>query len=244
MQSAKFAELPFIQRGCHMRKLILATAAWGAMLTCAGLLAPSAANATTISIGLQESGVNGGVITTVATDSGSPGLASFAGGYGTFAINSIGGIGYPGLAQPALDTNSLNVSSSSGGILTVWVTQTGLTSPQGINSFLSSFTANALSGAVTSVVETTFVSASNILYGGTQLATATFTNLGTVVSVNNTPFLSGPFSETTEYVITTNGASNVNDTVDLSSVPEPASLALLGCGVFGLGMARKRRAQS
>lgn len=215
-----------------MRSLLLATAALGL----SGALA--AAHADLISIGLQESGVNGGAITTVATGNGS---AIFSGGYGTFTLNNISGAGTPPLTEPALDSASINASSSTAGVLHVFVTEQGLSSPVGINQFLSSFTSNVFNGAITSVQEKTFIDTANGLYTGTLLASHTFTSIGVATSSNATPSLAAPYSETAEYIITTTGAGDVNDTIDISKVPEPASLAVLGIGLLGLGFIRRPR---
>jgi hypothetical protein len=144
------------------------------------------------------------------------------------------------LPQPQLLTNSTNVTSTSGNhVLNVFITEQGLSSPTGIAQFLSRFSAT-LNGAVTSVVETTFLSTSNALYGGSQLSTATFTATGpSILGNKNSPSLAPLYSETAEYTITTSGAGNVTNAIAIST-PEPASLVLLGGGMAGLLALRRR----
>jgi hypothetical protein len=84
-----------------MRKLLLAGLA-------ALLITSSAvprANAVLLSLGLQEAGVNGGAITTVATDNSSPGNLSFTGTYGNFSLGNTGAAGqrHRGQTDPILD---------------------------------------------------------------------------------------------------------------------------------------------
>ena len=200
------------------------------------------ARANTISIFVQQ---DAGALVMVASNN--TGFISYTGAFGDFNFNSITATGSPILPEPALSSTSLDVQSSSGShVLNIFITQFGITSPTGVNSFLSSFTSQTFSGAITSVLEQTFVDVGNGI-GGTLLASSTFTGIGSYSSVNSTPSLSNPYSETVQYTITTHGSGRVNNTIDMdaftdnfTTVPEPSSLLLSTLGLAGFLLAKRR----
>src|SRR5215468_130137 len=188
-----------------------------ATLLSMGSWAPGA-GAALLSLGLQQDGVNGGAITTVATDAGTPGNLSFLGVYGSFSLGNTGATGATG-PSPLLNTGVLALGNSPGGILFVYMTYQGLTAPQGVHPFLSVFVVNELSGAVGPVTMSTLVSTSNALYAGSVLAPKeTFSSSGSSSSTHDTPDLSGPFSETAVYEIVSNGEGTASVGVEISAV--------------------------
>lgn len=194
----------------------------------------SAADAATVTIGLQESGVNSG---NIVTESSGTGSAAFAGAFGTFNLNSVFGA----TGSDILSTTAFNASSTGSGTLNVWVTAQGLISPTGLSAFLSGFTENTLSG---SVVESTFVDPLNGLFTTTtSLSSATFTSNNTAVKLAFADVGSGPFSATELFTITAVGTGNFLSTIDLASAtPLPGALPLLAGGLTGLwAWSRKRR---
>jgi hypothetical protein len=199
------------------------------------------ASADTITLGLQQAGVNGGAITPVSTSS--TGSLAFAGPYGTFTLSLATALGSPFIPEPNFQTTSIDTASASGGgTLTVWITQSGLTTPVPGGALLSGLTANAFQGGVVSVTESTFVDGTDAVFGtGTPLASHTFTSIGSADSINSVGSLGSPYSETAKYVITINGAGTANNTINLQAVPEPGTMALFGSGLFGLASLIRRR---
>ncbi len=206
-----------------------------AVLAVLALVFVSGAYADTISIGLQE----GGGITTVASG---PSPQSFTGSFGTFSQVSVSGVGTFSLNLPSLGSQTIDVASSGiAGTLNVWVTDTGITSPTGLTAFLSSFTSQLLPLGWT-VTTSTYVDNSNAAYGtATLLNSSTFATIGAFVGTNSATTAS-PYSATELFVITANTTSGVtNDTIQLSAMPEPGTLALFGSGLISLVGLRRRK---
>jgi len=156
--------------------------------------------------------------------------------------------GYPSV----LDSNvSVRYTAGAGPTplaLDIFVTVDNLTSI--LAKFDSGLTENQLVGNW-SITESTFVSASNALYGGTLLATNTFggplAQTATFDALSGNWNLTGPFSVTHQYhiVAPTSGPTSIalsTISVTANAVPEPAVWAMM-LGGFGLaGLSLRTRA--
>jgi len=177
-----------------------------------------------------------------SSDSDADGVVFFTGSIGSFNINYTTGLTKPVIGSasfPYLDLNSLNVSNGNG-TLTIKLTDTGFYLPDTLSGF-EGLIGGTTDGTVTADI---YLDITNTTFG-------TGTLLGSFG-----PFSSGAFSD--DFIWTgdpaepfsltivasiTQGAGNVTSfDCEISAVPIPATVWILGSGLIGLvGIRRKFR---
>ena len=225
-----------------MTRMLLA----GSTLVVATLLWTSAAKANTITINGGESPTFPSTFQTLVTGGSPVTLPSTICCNLTNSFIVQGGAqGTPNLPLGTFDTDNIAVNFGVPGTLILWFTETGLMAPLGTLNFTSSLTSNSLTGGISSVTLSTFISPANGVSppNGTQLDTATFTTMGVQNSTTAAATGNGPYSLQEVYSIVATGIGAANLTIDLSAapIPEPVSCALVGSALTVLGLLLRRR---
>jgi len=152
-----------------------------------------------------------------------------------FNINSIAitGINAFGGSGTLFDLSSLDISSSGTGSLKIFATETNLTGGAGA-SFSGLFTGqlSGLTATRSIFLDTTNAGLETTLLGSTTSGGGSFAAIQS---------LSGPFSLTEEIDLTATARGAMLSSDDSVRVPEPASLAIFGTDLAGLGLLGRRR---
>jgi hypothetical protein len=219
----------------------------GAVLAAATLLWSSSAKADIITLKGGETPIYPPISTQLASASSPLSFTGFCcGTRNPFKVH-IDAVGTPPEISGELFSNTISVETSGAGVLMLWITETGITSPVGTVHFTTGLTANLLSGDISSVSVDTFLNSSNSVSpigtsnGEKQLDAASFTGIN-ARSDTTTMAVAGPYAVVEVYKIESLGRGTANVTIDLVStpIPEPSTLALLGTGLIGIAKLRRR----
>ena len=174
------------------------------------------------------------------------GAVTFIGAVGSFVTNVATAISYPMLGSPlfpAIDLNSVDVTSSNGGTLTISMTDTGFIGSGGLTNFASSVGGTTTAGTIKL---DTFLDCSNSAFGtATPLTSQSFSGpafsggAGTTVAG-----CGGAYSLTQTFTLNLPGGGTVFSGDAHLAVPEPSALASFGVGLLmlaGFGWAYRRR---
>ena len=174
------------------------------------------------------------------------GVITFSGSVGAYAVNVSTGVSKPTLGSalaPSMDLNSIDVTTGSGGLLNVFLTDTGFTG----SGQLTMASGGTTAGSVTYAA---WMDLSNVEFGmGSQIGILGPFGAGAFSGTTMGPGAgSAPYSltERVSIVHTGNGATSFDATLvlttsDVSLIPEPVTPALLGLALVGVAVFARRR---
>lgn len=173
------------------------------------------------------------------------GVVTWSFAEGDFTVNVTTGITKPVFpsGDPLMDLNSVNIDTVAGGGAHTLVLAFSDVDFD-IDGAFSALFGGTLSGEGATIDSGVFADAGNALFGGSEVCGIGPFGAGAFSgSCSGGDAPDGLYSVTAVLFLTTNGLANFSGDFEVSVVPEPGTLALLGVGLGLFGFAMRRRQQ-